>query len=74
VNCHEGISGSGGIAPFLISVLDGDERLASNPGHFTPREFLTSVKIDCKYLTTGLHRVTFQRTIIFKFGNNLELN
>jgi hypothetical protein len=35
--CHEGILGSGGIAPpVLTSALDGGEWSASQPGRFTP--------------------------------------
>jgi hypothetical protein len=37
--CHEGILGSKGIAPrILTSALDGGEWSASRPGCFTPRE------------------------------------
>jgi hypothetical protein len=34
----KGMWGSGGVAPFLISVLDGDEWSASHTEHFTPGE------------------------------------
>jgi hypothetical protein len=36
---HEGVHGSGDIAPtFLIQALDGDDWSASRPGRFTPVE------------------------------------
>jgi hypothetical protein len=36
---HEKVWGSGGIdLPFLTLALDGDEWLATRPGHFTPVE------------------------------------
>jgi hypothetical protein len=38
IRCHEGIRGSGGIAPpFLTSLLDGSERSASRPCRFITR-------------------------------------
>jgi hypothetical protein len=37
--CHEGVWGSGAIAPpFLISILDGGEWSASHPDHVTPQK------------------------------------